>query len=127
MEREGNLPFFETKRYKGRVIYRLFAVTIFVGICLIWSYRVSNIPKQAENERWVWIGLLGAELWFGFYWIFTQALQWNRVYRRTYKDRLSQRSLFYYVWICIHLYVCVCLYMFSQHMRTPVRFYSENF
>ncbi|KAK4849895.1 hypothetical protein QYF36_001859 [Acer negundo] len=32
-----------------------------------------------------------AELWFGLYWILTQALRWNQVYRSTFKDRLSQR------------------------------------
>ncbi|KAF3453294.1 hypothetical protein FNV43_RR03734 [Rhamnella rubrinervis] len=91
MGREGHFPLFETKRAAGRVTYRVFAVSIFVGICLIWVYRVSHIPKQAEDGRWGWIGLLAAELWFGFYWLLTQALRWSRVYRRTFKDRLSQR------------------------------------
>ncbi|EXB36044.1 Cellulose synthase-like protein E1 [Morus notabilis] len=91
MERRENLALFETKRYEGRFIYRLFAVTILVGICLIWAYRVCHIPKQGENGRWAWIGLLGAELWFGFYWIVTQGLRWNPAYRRTFKDRLSKR------------------------------------
>uniref|UniRef100_A0A2C9VFY1 Cellulose synthase-like protein E1 n=1 Tax=Manihot esculenta TaxID=3983 RepID=A0A2C9VFY1_MANES len=85
------MPLFETKRAKGRVLYRLFAGTLFTGICFIWAYRVGNIPKQGEDGRWVWIGLLGAELWFGFYWVLTQALRWNRVYRCIFKDRLSQR------------------------------------
>ncbi|KAG8657787.1 hypothetical protein MANES_03G090316v8 [Manihot esculenta] len=85
------MPLFETKRAKGRVLYRLFAGTLFTGICFIWAYRVGNIPKRGEDGRWVWIGLLGAELWFGFYWVLTQALRWNRVYRCIFKDRLSQR------------------------------------
>ncbi|KAJ6423706.1 hypothetical protein OIU84_024641 [Salix udensis] len=54
-------------------------------------YRVSNMPKDGEEGRWFWIGLLGAELWFGFYWVLTQALRWNQVHRLTFKDRLSQR------------------------------------
>ncbi|PON43428.1 Cellulose synthase [Parasponia andersonii] len=94
MGREGhhvNPKLFETKKAKGRIIYRLFASSIFIGICLIWFYRLSHIPKQGQDGRWAWIGLLGAELWFGFYWILTQAHRWNLVYRHTFKDRLSQR------------------------------------
>ncbi|KAJ4829063.1 hypothetical protein Tsubulata_004399 [Turnera subulata] len=88
----GNyIPLFHSERAKGRVLYRLFAATVLVGICLIWAYRVSHIPRAGENGRWVWIGLLGAELWFGFYWIITQALRWKLIYRTTFKDRLSQR------------------------------------
>ncbi|PQQ05394.1 cellulose synthase-like protein E1 [Prunus yedoensis var. nudiflora] len=52
---------------------------------------VSHIPKAGEDGRFGWIGLLGAELWFGFYWILTQASRWSPVYRHTFKDRLSQR------------------------------------
>ncbi|KAL5548649.1 hypothetical protein UlMin_003880 [Ulmus minor] len=85
------LPLFETKRAKGRIKYRLFSVSIFVGICLILVYRVNHIPKPDEDGRWVWIGLLVAELWFGFYWLLTQALRWNLVYRYTFKNRLSKR------------------------------------
>lgn len=91
MGREGHYPLFETKRARGRLIYRLFSVSIFVGICLIWVYRLNHIPKHGEDGRWVWIGLLGSELWFGFYWLLTQALRWSRTYRFTFKDRLSQR------------------------------------
>ncbi|KAL5803841.1 hypothetical protein ACOSQ3_030641 [Xanthoceras sorbifolium] len=85
------VPLFETRKGKGRAVYRVFAVSIFVGICLIWGYRVSHIPSRNENGRWVWFGLLAAELWFGFYWVLTQALRWNQVYRSTFKDNLSQR------------------------------------
>lgn len=91
MRSEKYLPLFETKRARGLVLFRSFAVTLFVGICLILFYRVSNIPRDGEEGRWVWIGLLGAELWFGFYWVLTQALRWNQVYRLTFKDRLSLR------------------------------------
>ncbi|PRQ35155.1 putative cellulose synthase (UDP-forming) [Rosa chinensis] len=37
------------------------------------------------------MGLLGAELWFGLYWILTQSCRWNLTFRQTFKDRLSQR------------------------------------
>ncbi|KAJ7960951.1 Cellulose synthase, partial [Quillaja saponaria] len=84
-------PLFETKKGKGRVIYRLFSVSLFVGICLIWAYRLKHIPKEGEDGRWVWMGLLGSELWFGLYWVLTKAPRWNPVYRHTFKDRLSQR------------------------------------
>lgn len=89
---EGYEPLFETKKSKGRVLYRLFAATIFVGICLIWAYRLIHIPNYGENGRWVWIGLFMSELWFGLYWILTQSLRWNQVYRSTFKNRLSHRS-----------------------------------
>ncbi|MBA0676280.1 hypothetical protein Goari_017770 [Gossypium aridum] len=91
MGNDGYLPLFETKRAKGRTLYRVFAGSIFVGICLIWSYRVSHVPRHGEDGRLVWIGLLAAELWFGFYWFLTQAHRWNLVYRQTFKDRLSHR------------------------------------
>ncbi|KAH7843196.1 hypothetical protein Vadar_013722 [Vaccinium darrowii] len=87
----GNLRLFETRRGKGRIIYRLFAASVFVGILLIWVYRASHIPRYGEEGRLGWFGLLGAELWFGLYWVLTQSLRWNRTYRFTFKDRLSQR------------------------------------
>ncbi|KAI8557451.1 hypothetical protein RHMOL_Rhmol04G0012000 [Rhododendron molle] len=87
----GYLPLFETRRGKGRIIYRVFAASVFVGIVLIWVYRASHIPRSGEDGRLGWIGLLGAELWFGLYWVGTQSLRWNPTYRYTFKDRLSQR------------------------------------
>ncbi|KAE9456543.1 hypothetical protein C3L33_11510, partial [Rhododendron williamsianum] len=87
----GYLPLFETRRGKGRILYRVFAASVFVGIVLIWLYRASHIPRSGEDGRLGWIGLLGAELWFGLYWVSTQSLRWNRTYRYTFKDRLSQR------------------------------------
>ncbi|XP_030928219.1 cellulose synthase-like protein E1 [Quercus lobata] len=91
MGSDGYLPLFETRRAKGRVLYRLFMISVFVGICLIWIYRVNHIPRKGEDGRRGWIGLLGAEFWFGLYWVLTQAHRWNQVYRCTFKDRLSQR------------------------------------
>lgn len=91
MGSDAYVPLFETKRAKGRVIRRLFAASIFVGIGFIVVYRLSHRPRNGEDGRWAWIGLLGAELWFSLYWVLTQALRWNCVYRRTFKDRLSQR------------------------------------
>lgn len=85
------VPLFETSRAKGRVIYRLFAATIFVCIVSIWIYRATQIPKHGEEGRWAWIGALLAELWFGLYWILTQSLRWNPIYRYTFKDRLALR------------------------------------
>ena len=93
MGSDGYVPLFETKKVKGSVIYKLFAVSIFVGICLIFVYRFSHIPREGEDGRWAWIGLCAAELWFSLFWVCTQALRWNRVYRCTFKDRLSQRSI----------------------------------
>jgi hypothetical protein len=115
MERGEYYPLFETKKGRGRLVYRLFAISLFIAICFIWFYRFNHIittntnqTQQEEDEdggKWVWLGLLAAELWFGFYWILTQAFRWNPVYRYPFKNRLSQRSFFfliqpyhYYMW-----------------------------
>ncbi|CAJ2640087.1 unnamed protein product [Trifolium pratense] len=101
MERGEYYPLFETKMGRGRVVYRLFAISLFVAICLIWLHRFNHIitittnhtQQEEEDDRgiWVWLGLLAAELWFGFYWILTQAFRWNPVFRHPFKNRLSQR------------------------------------
>ena len=91
-EDEAVQPLFATKQLKGRVAYRCFASTIFVGICLILVYRLKYIPSAEEHGRWAWIGLFMAELWFGFYWIITQSVRWNVIHRVPFKDRLLQRS-----------------------------------
>jgi cellulose synthase/poly-beta-1,6-N-acetylglucosamine synthase-like glycosyltransferase len=101
MERGEYYPLFETKKGRGRLVYRLFAISLFIAICFIWFYRFNHIittntnqTQQEEDEdggKWVWLGLLAAELWFGFYWILTQAFRWNPVYRYPFKNRLSQR------------------------------------
>ncbi|XAR56805.1 Cellulose synthase (UDP-forming) [Bertholletia excelsa] len=88
---EEGIPLFETRVAKGRVAYRSFAVTVFLGICLIWSYRLIHIPAAEVEGRWAWIGMFVAELWFGFYWIITQAVRWNPTYRYPFKDRLMSR------------------------------------
>ncbi|XP_073103250.1 cellulose synthase-like protein E6 isoform X1 [Elaeis guineensis] len=86
----GEGPLFETKGGKGRFWYKLYACSVFVGVCLIWVYRAIHIPKLGEG-RWIWLALFGAELWFGFYWVLNQSVRWNPVYRHTFKERLSQR------------------------------------
>ncbi|XP_050371384.1 cellulose synthase-like protein E1 [Argentina anserina] len=91
MGEERQLPLFETTKAKGEVLYRFSAVSVSVGVCLIWFYRVTHIPKAGEDGRFGWMLLFIAELWFGFYWFLTQALRWRRIYRHTFKDRLSDR------------------------------------
>ncbi|KAL9680466.1 hypothetical protein QQ045_018345 [Rhodiola kirilowii] len=85
------LPLFKTQKANGRLIYRFFAGSIFVCICAIWTYRVRNLPGFGEDGIWTWIGMFLAELWFGFYWILTQAARWNPIFRYPFKERLSQR------------------------------------
>ncbi|XP_058112689.1 cellulose synthase-like protein E1 isoform X2 [Magnolia sinica] len=89
MGREGYVPLFETKEAKGRIAYKIYAISVFVGVCLIWVYRATHVPK--EGLRWAWFCMFGAEIWFGFYWIFTQSARWRPVYRSTFKERLFHR------------------------------------
>uniref|UniRef100_A0A5B7B305 Putative cellulose synthase-like protein E6 isoform X1 n=1 Tax=Davidia involucrata TaxID=16924 RepID=A0A5B7B305_DAVIN len=86
-------PLFETMGAKGRIPYQVYAVSVFLGICLICVYRVSHLPAAGDHQlgRWAWIGSFMAELWFSFYWIITQFVRWNPIYRYTFKHRLSQR------------------------------------
>ncbi|KAF5949118.1 hypothetical protein HYC85_015075 [Camellia sinensis] len=89
-EEEG-LPLFETRvGKKSRVAYRIFGFTVFIGICMIWVYRLTHIPT-AEQGRWAWIGMFMAELWFGFYWIITLSARLNVTYRYPFKHRLITR------------------------------------
>ena len=119
-EIEEEKALFETERGKGSLIYRPFSVSVFVCICLIWVYRLNQIPKQGQQYSYyccygtilAWLGLLCAELWFGFYWILTQSLRWNLIFRHTFKDRLSLRfnlslslSLSLYIYICIYIFL----------------------
>ncbi|XP_020109717.1 cellulose synthase-like protein E6 isoform X2 [Ananas comosus] len=101
VEGEGDgSPLFETEVAEGigRIWYKLHALSVFVGICGIWAYRALHIPNAEEEQEqgqgrwWAWIGLFGAELWFGLYWVLKQAVRWNPTYRRTFKARLSQRN-----------------------------------
>ncbi|KAL6954515.1 hypothetical protein U1Q18_047615 [Sarracenia purpurea var. burkii] len=104
-ERENNyLPLFETKAAKGRIAYLAYVVSVIIGICLIFAYRVIHFPAQEKVTRWIWIGLFIAELWFTLYWLVTQSVRWNPVYRHTFKDRLSQRYEKYFP--KIDIFVC---------------------
>ncbi|XP_022718877.1 cellulose synthase-like protein E1 isoform X2 [Durio zibethinus] len=92
MKSNGYLPLFETRQARGLLLFRLYAASIFVDICFICFYRVSYFPSlQGKTERWVWIGMFLAELWFGFYFFVTVVVRWNPVFRYTFKNRLSAR------------------------------------
>ncbi|KAF3659628.1 Cellulose synthase-like protein E1 [Capsicum annuum] len=86
-----HLPLFESKEARGRNMYKLFALTVLVGICLIWLYRLINMPSRGETGRLAWMLLFLAELCFGFYWIITQSARWHVIYQYPFKDRLSLR------------------------------------
>ncbi|PIA26457.1 hypothetical protein AQUCO_09300038v1 [Aquilegia coerulea] len=88
----GALPLFETKEAKFKNAYRLFLISMFIGICMIWVYRITQILFDDDvEERLVWMLLFLSELWFGFYWVITKSARWNRVYRYAFRDRLSHR------------------------------------
>ncbi|GKV18827.1 hypothetical protein SLEP1_g29157 [Rubroshorea leprosula] len=76
---------------KGRLLFRLYTASVFLGICFICAFRVTHFPTEGKVERWGWIGLIVAELWFSFYGFLTIVVRWNPVSRRTFKDRLSHR------------------------------------
>ncbi|KAF7815988.1 cellulose synthase-like protein E6 [Senna tora] len=82
---------FESKEGKWGGAYKLFACTIFAGICMILVYRVMKMPKRGEEGRWGWIAMLWAEVCFGVYWIFTQSLRWTLLYHIPFDHRLFQR------------------------------------
>ncbi|KAF7142065.1 hypothetical protein RHSIM_Rhsim06G0230800 [Rhododendron simsii] len=90
-DEEANLPLFETEVSKGKLAYRVYAVTVLIGICSIWVYRSIKTPTAEEHGRWAWIGMFMAELWFGFYWIITLSVRWNVTHRYPFKDRLINR------------------------------------
>ncbi|KAM4101590.1 hypothetical protein ACB094_05G154900 [Castanea mollissima] len=91
MAKDDNLPLFETKSAKGRILFQIYSLLIFVGTCFIFAYRLSHIPAKGEPGRWAWMGLFFSELWFCFYWFDTTVVRWNPIYRNTFKDRLSHR------------------------------------
>ncbi|KAK6932873.1 Cellulose synthase [Dillenia turbinata] len=104
MAKDGYLPLFETRAAKGRALYRLYVVSMLVGLCLLSMYRVNHCPGDAEPGRWAWIGIFMAEFWYSLYWIITQSVRWNPLYHTTFKDRLSQRCE--NAFPCIDIFVC---------------------
>ncbi|KAK3123432.1 hypothetical protein QOZ80_8AG0630840 [Eleusine coracana subsp. coracana] len=82
---------FVTEKIGGRALYRLHAATVLAGIFLVLCYRAAHVPAAAGGGRAAWLGMLAAELWFGFYWIITQSVRWAPVRRRTFKDKLHAR------------------------------------
>ncbi|RVW87218.1 Cellulose synthase-like protein E6 [Vitis vinifera] len=91
MGRDGQLPLFETKAAKGRILFGLYAVSTFVGICLICVYRLTHLPEEGKVGRWAWIGLFLSELGYILYWFITVTVRLKPIYRYTFKDRLTQR------------------------------------
>ncbi|XVE90172.1 hypothetical protein DITRI_Ditri20bG0056800 [Diplodiscus trichospermus] len=92
MAKNDYVPLFETRPVKGRIVFRLFAASVLVGICFIFMYRVRFFSVGSSKvEIWSWFGLFMSELWFSFYWFLTTVPRWNSVHRVPYNDRLSQR------------------------------------
>ena len=72
MGNNDSLPLFVTKSAKGRILFQFYALSIFVGICLIFVHRLTHIPEEKEAGRWAWMGLFLSEFWFCFYWFFSK-------------------------------------------------------
>ncbi|KAK1391587.1 cellulose synthase-like protein E6 [Heracleum sosnowskyi] len=82
---------------------RAFAASTLLALLSVWLYRCMYLfcpsflltstlnDHRIHNHGLVWIGMIAAEVWFGLYWILTQAARWNPIYRRTFKDNLTNR------------------------------------
>jgi hypothetical protein len=95
---------FATEKHGGRALYRLHAVTVFLGICLLLGYRATHVPAAfAGPGRAAWLGMLAAELWFAFYWVITQSVRWCPIRRRAFVDRLAARFINQFAtFFCVH-------------------------
>ncbi|KAI3495121.1 hypothetical protein L1887_37297 [Cichorium endivia] len=91
MRESDNSPLFETKSAKGRTLFKLYAASMAMAICLICVYRVTHTPGKGKTGRYFWVGLFMSELWFTLYWLITQLVRWNPVTHRTFKDKLSHK------------------------------------
>ncbi|RVW33652.1 Cellulose synthase-like protein E6 [Vitis vinifera] len=49
MGKDGYLPLFETKVAKGRILFRCYAASVFVGIIFICVYRVVHFPPASAQ------------------------------------------------------------------------------
>lgn len=85
----ATLPLFETKVARGRLLHKAFCLTMIAGILSIWAYRLLHLPAPGQPGRYPCLGMLFADLMFGFYWIVTQSARCRVVYRYPFKDRLS--------------------------------------
>ncbi|KAK7386013.1 hypothetical protein VNO78_32056 [Psophocarpus tetragonolobus] len=88
-EREERL--FETKVGRCRGVDRVFASTVFGAMCLIWAYRVRNIPTVGSSGRLAWLSVMLSEFAFGLYWIITQSVRWRISFQIPFKHNLLQR------------------------------------
>ena len=91
MRNEGN-ALFESRGVSRSLLIcgRAFAASTLLAIVSIWLYRCVYL-FAGNNHALVWIGMFAAEVWFGLYWMLTQASRWNIIYRLTFKDKLSHR------------------------------------
>ncbi|KQJ90646.1 cellulose synthase-like protein E6 isoform X2 [Brachypodium distachyon] len=101
---------FTTERSGGRALYRLHAVTVAVGICLVLYYRATRVPEQG---RAAWLGMLASELFFAAYWVITQSVRWSPVRHRTFRDRLAAR--YGERLPCVDIFVCTA----DPHSEPP--------
>lgn len=92
LDEKDDSPLFEAKPAGRERSYRRLAIgSTVLGILLILVYRWTHIPTAGKFERFVWIGMFVSEIWFGFYYLLTQACRWSPLYYSTFKDRLSRR------------------------------------
>lgn len=114
---------FVTSKDRARHIRRVYATSLFVATCFIWTYRLSHIPANEEHGKWAWLGLFAADLLFGLYWLFGQALRWNLVFRKTFNNILSQRFNFSF---CLGLSNYICIYKYKIYTSKKERATCTN-
>lgn len=114
-KKNGYVPLFETKLAKGRLLFRLHAVSIFVSICMVFVYRLKYFPFSEGLEKvWLWTGLFLSEICFGFFWFLTAVIRWKPIRRYTYKDRLALRFLFIFQLQFLHQGFCFRIEFVSE-------------
>ncbi|KQJ90650.1 cellulose synthase-like protein E6 [Brachypodium distachyon] len=103
---------FATEIIGGRALYKLHAVTVAVGICLVLYYRATRVPEQGQG-RAAWLGMLAAELCYAAYWVVTQSVRWCPVRRIPFRDRLAAR--YGERLPCVDIFVCTA----DPHSEPP--------
>ncbi|KAK4803586.1 hypothetical protein SAY86_003403 [Trapa natans] len=106
-------PLFQTRSgRRGGAAYKVVAATIFLSICGVWAYRLSQLlsllfsgePRVGDDQMMMTttmrkgscyglslVGMFLVEVVFGLFWVLSQSIRWNIVHQLPFKDKLSLR------------------------------------